>query len=103
MAWEGRTLPDNRGTSICLVTEELSYGKGSGGIGGAFHELALALRHAGHSVDLIYLPPDLPNESPAALVNYYADHGVRIIDPEIDRYVWAPYSYRNGPTRSFAI
>lgn len=93
-------MPDNSGTRICLVTEELSYGKGSGGIGGAFHELALALRRAGHSVDLIYLPPDLPNESATAVVNYYSDHGVRIIDANIDRYVWAPYSYEK---RSYAL
>jgi glycosyltransferase involved in cell wall biosynthesis len=93
-------LPDSSGTRICLVTEELSFGKGSGGIGGAFHELALALRRAGHSVDLIYLPPDLPNGSVAALVNYYADHGVRIIDANIDRYVWAPYSYEK---RSYGL
>ena len=39
LAWEGRTLPDISVTRICLVTEELSYAKGSGGIGGAFHEL----------------------------------------------------------------
>lgn len=100
LPWEGRALPDNGGTRICLVTEELSYGKGSGGIGGAFHELALALRRAGHSVDLIYLPPDLPDGFTAALVNYYAGHGVRVIDPNIDRYVWAPYSYEK---RSYAL
>jgi glycosyltransferase involved in cell wall biosynthesis len=93
-------LPDSRGARICLVTEELSYGKGSGGIGGAFHELALALRRTGHSVDLIYLPADLPNAPAETLVNYYADHGVRIIDPNIDRYVWAPYSHEK---RSYAV
>jgi glycosyltransferase involved in cell wall biosynthesis len=93
-------LQESRGARICLVTEELSYGRGSGGIGGAFHELALALRRAGHTVDLIYLPPDLPNRSTETLANYYADHGVRIIDTDIDRYVWAPYSYEK---RSYAV
>jgi hypothetical protein len=32
---------------VALVTEELSYGPGSGGIGGAFHELSLVLARAG--------------------------------------------------------
>jgi glycosyltransferase involved in cell wall biosynthesis len=78
---------------ICLVTEELSFGKGSGGIGGAFHELALALRSAGHSVDLIYLPADMSAKATQALVDYYDDRGIRIVDPAINEFVWEPFSY----------
>ena len=78
---------------ICLVTEELSFGKGSGGIGGAFHELALALRTAGHSIDLIYLPAGTSANPTQALADYYYDHGIRIIDATIDEFVWEPYSY----------
>jgi hypothetical protein len=77
---------------ICLVTEELSFGKGSGGIGGAFHELALALRTAGHSIDLIYLPAGTSANPTQALADYYYDHGIRIIDATIDEFVWEPYS-----------
>ena len=40
-----------------IVTEELAHGSGSGGIGGAFHELALLLAGSGHVVDIFYLPP----------------------------------------------
>ena len=93
-------MPDGAIARVCLVTEELSSGKGGGGIGGAFHELALALRRAGHSVDLIYLPPELSNAPPQTLVNYYADHGIRVVDVNIDRFVWAPYSYDK---RSYAL
>jgi glycosyltransferase involved in cell wall biosynthesis/GT2 family glycosyltransferase len=85
---------------ICLVTEELSFGKGSGGIGGAFHELALALRTAGHSIDLIYLPADISTNATKALVNYYDDRGIRIVDPAINEFVWEPYSYER---RSYGI
>ena len=78
---------------ICLVTEELSFGKGSGGIGGAFHELALALRTGGHSVDLVYLPADVSTKATQALVDYYDDRGIRIVDPAINEFVWEPFSY----------
>ena len=53
-------MPDISVTRICLVTEELSYAKGSGGIGGAFHELALALRRAEHRVALTTERLELP-------------------------------------------
>jgi len=85
---------------IALVTEELAFGKGGGGIGGAFHELGLALRRAGHVVDLIYLPVDPVIKPCDALVAYYADRGIRVVDPEIERFVWPPFSYER---RSYAL
>ena len=93
-------MPDGAIARVCLVTEELSSGKGAGGIGGAFHELALALRRAGHDVDVVYLPPDLSQASSEGLVNYYADHGVRLIELDMDRYVWPSYSHDK---RSYAV
>src|ERR1700722_13206757 len=92
-------MAERRACKIALVTEELAFGKGSGGIGGAFHELALALRRAGHAVDLIYLPADAtrPQE---ALIAYYADRGIRVVDPEIERHVWPPLSYER---RSYGL
>jgi hypothetical protein len=93
---EGQNVPDGAIARVCLVTEELSYGRGAGGIGGAFHELALALRRAGDMVDVIYLPA----AGSEALINYYADHGVRIVTLDIDYYVWAPHSYEK---RSYAL
>ena len=86
-------MPERRACKIALVTEELAFGKGSGGIGGAFHELALALRRAGHAIDLIYLPADAATRAEDALIAYYADRGIRVVDPEIERHVWPPLSY----------
>ena len=84
---------------IGLVTEELSFGSGSGGIGGAFHELALALTRSGYETDLIFLPADLalPKD---ALLAYYADRGIRVVIPDLDRHVWGPLSYEK---RSYAL
>ncbi len=49
--------PNNGGpTRVGLVTEELAGGGASGGIGSAFHELALALARAGLAVDVTYMP-----------------------------------------------
>lgn len=85
---------------VALVTEELSFGKGSGGIGGAFHELALALAGAGCAVDIIYLPIDPAAAKSADLVNYYADCDVRVIDPGIERFVWNQSAYE---ARSYGL
>lgn len=55
-----------RGTGplrICLVTEELPGVGGSGGIGAAFNELALALSLGGAVVDLVHLPNSQPELS----------------------------------------
>ena len=93
-------MKQKRPMRVCLVTEELSYGKGTGGIGGAFHELALALRRAGHAVDVIYVPEGDAAPLPPAAINYYDAHGIRLIDPDISQYVWSPFSYEK---RSYAI
>src|SRR5690349_18484671 len=82
---------------IGLVTEELSVGKGSGGIGSAFHELALLLRRVGHEVDLIFVGID--RQTSADIVGYYAAHGIKVIEPDIERYVWG----RSYEHRSYAL
>jgi glycosyltransferase involved in cell wall biosynthesis/GT2 family glycosyltransferase len=85
---------------VCLVTEELSLGPDSGGLGAAFHELALALKEAGHQVDLLFVPVDA-NAGPATkLASYYEDRGIRILDPGLGRFVWEPFTYER---RSYAI
>jgi GT2 family glycosyltransferase/glycosyltransferase involved in cell wall biosynthesis len=83
-----------------LVTEELSFGKGAGGIGGAFHELALTLRHAGNHVDIIFVPEFTETKAQKALTNYYDAHGIEVIDPAIDSFAWSPLSYDK---RSYAL
>jgi len=85
---------------VALVTEELSFGPGSGGIGGAFHELSLALARAGYSVDLLYLPINPEHQRDKAITDYYANHGVSVVTPDIDQYTWNPSCYVH---RSYAI
>lgn len=72
---------------IALVTEELARGMGSGGIGGAFHELALLLAKNGNLVDLIFVPcgewPDVKE-----VRQYYAAHGIGLVIPDMSEYVW---------------
>jgi glycosyltransferase involved in cell wall biosynthesis len=84
-------------STIALVTEELSIGRGSGGIGTAFHELAILLRGAGHEVDVIFVPID--GQAEDEVTNYYAAHGIQVIRPDIERFVWAQ-AYEH---RSYAI
>jgi hypothetical protein len=72
-------MPQWRTYRIAFVAEELAFGMGAGGIGGAFHELAIALRRAGNAVDLIYLPTEFAIESRDAMVAYYADHGIPVV------------------------
>jgi glycosyltransferase involved in cell wall biosynthesis len=85
---------------VCLVTEELSLGANSGGIGAAFHELALALREAGHQVDLLFVPTDVSAGPTAPLTSYYEDRGIRVVNPGLARFVWEPLTYER---RSYAI
>ena len=93
-------MSEGRVPRICLVTEELSFGKGAGGIGGAFHELALTLRHAGNHVDIIFVPEFTETKAQKALTNYYDAHGIEVIDPAIDSFAWSPLSYDK---RSYAL
>jgi glycosyltransferase involved in cell wall biosynthesis len=86
--------------AICLVTEELSLGSNSGGIGGAFHEMALALRASGHRVDILYVPIGQDTNESARLSRYYEDRGIHIIRPDLDQYAWEPSSYEK---RSYGI
>ena len=75
---------------IALVTEELSSSTGSGGIGGAFHELAIALAHAGHTVDIVFVPIEEAPGRRAALQTYYSAHAIRVLDVPFADYVWPP-------------
>ena len=64
---------------VCLVTEELSGIGGSGGIGAAFHELALLLAANGHDVDVLYCPiQDVPVESREPLRDRFAARGIKL-------------------------
>jgi len=85
---------------ICLVTEELSFGKGAGGIGGAFHELALLLARSGHETNLIYLPVDAEARPRAELLAYFGDRGIRVSSPDPSHHVWTPLSYEK---RAYAL
>jgi len=85
---------------VALVTEELSFGLGSGGIGGAFHELSLALTRAGYSVHLLYLPTNPEHQRDKATADYYSDHGVSVVIPDVDQYTWNPSCYVH---RSYAM
>ncbi len=71
-----------------LVTEELAHGSGSGGIGGAFHELALLLAGSGHVVDIFYLPPNPDQAQADDLISYYAGKGIGIHPLPVGDYVW---------------
>jgi glycosyltransferase involved in cell wall biosynthesis len=73
---------------IALVTEELAHGAGSGGIGGAFHELALLLRRSGHGVDVFYVPAQPQQASVDELQRYYAAHDIDVLPIPTDEYVW---------------
>jgi glycosyltransferase involved in cell wall biosynthesis len=84
-------------STVALVTEELSIGRGSGGIGTAFHEIAILLRGAGHEVEVIFVP--IGGEAEEEVINYYAAHGILVIRPDLERFVWAQ-SYEH---RSYAI
>ena len=86
--------------AICLVTEELSLGSNSGGIGGAFHEMALALRATGHPVDILYVPISHDANESARLSHYYEDRGIHVIRPDLGQHAWEPSSYEK---RSYGI
>jgi GT2 family glycosyltransferase/glycosyltransferase involved in cell wall biosynthesis len=86
--------------AICLVTEELSLGSNSGGIGGAFHEMALALRATGHPVDILYVPISHDANESVRLSHYYEDRGIHVIRPDLGQHAWEPSSYEK---RSYGI
>ena len=83
-----------------LVTEELSHGVGSGGIGGAFHELALLLARAGHHVDVFYAPANPAQADAAGLHGYYAGKGIGLHPVPIGDYAWNTGS---PEARSYAV
>ena len=87
-------------TRVALVTEELAFGPGSGGIGGAFHELSLAVARAGYAVDLLYLPINQEPQRDRDIADYYSDHGVTVAIPNIEQYTWSHSCYVH---RSYAV
>ncbi len=85
---------------IGLVTEEIAVGSGSGGIGGAFHELALLLAQAGHGVELIYAPVSSIQACPTAVATYYRRFGINVTPLPISDYVWDTSS---AEARAYAV
>ena len=83
-----------------LVTEELAHGIGSGGIGGAYHELALLLARAGHTVDVFYAPANPAQPDAAALHDYYAGKGIGLHPVPVGDWVWNTGS---PEARSYAV
>lgn len=83
-----------------LVTEELAHGVGSGGIGGAYHELALLLVRAGHTVDVFYAPANPAQAEAAALHGYYAGEGIGLHPVPVGDWVWNTGS---PEARSYAV
>lgn len=70
----------SRRLRVCLVTEELSGIGGSGGIGAAFHELALLLAANGHDVDVLYCPiAEVVDASREKLCSSFAARGVKLM------------------------
>ena len=78
---------------VCLVTEEISFGRGAGGIGGAFHELSLALAKAGHQVDIAHVPIDLRSPIDPFMASDFENRGIRLFRPDIEEFVWVPGDY----------
>jgi glycosyltransferase involved in cell wall biosynthesis len=73
---------------VGLVTEELASGTSSGGIGSAFHELAIALARAGYSVDVLYMPIVADAVDFATVATYYSAHSIRVLSIPVADYVW---------------
>ena len=85
---------------ICLVTEEISFGRGAGGIGGAFHELSLALIRAGHQVDIAHLPIELSSPIDPLMASDFANRGIRLFRPDVAEFAWAAGECEN---RSYGL
>lgn len=85
---------------ICLVTEELSSVGPSGGIGGAFEELALLLARKGAGVDVILVGSANDSQSRTEAVDRYLRLGVTLKFLDVRKYAWAA----DAPeARSYAI
>jgi glycosyltransferase involved in cell wall biosynthesis len=85
---------------VALVTEELSTGNGSGGIGGAFHELALALARHGLSVEIFFVPPEIDQKKIAQLAAYYSAYGVALHVVDVPVHSWSIHAPEH---RSYAV
>ena len=85
---------------IALVTEELAVGCGSGGIGGAFHELALLLKQAGHDITLVYAPASPVQATVEAVKEYYRGVGIAVTLLPVSDYVWATSA---AESRAYAV
>lgn len=84
--------------NICLVTSEIPGFGPSGGIGTAFHELAITLSQRGANVDILYTrikPDNIEN-----CVDYYEQNGINVFFIKPDDYVW---NYDPPLAKSYAI
>ncbi len=87
---------------IALVTEELAQGQGCGGIGGAFHELALLLARTGHTVDVLYAPTSPRQAAVEELARIYAAHGVVVQPLPVADHIWNTGSPEGRAYATFA-
>lgn len=86
---------------ICLVTEELANGEQSGGIGGAFLELAKVLARE-NEVDVLYCPVQHEDESKRNhLASYFSAFGVNVSFLDTQEYCWE--SHYNPVVRSYSV
>lgn len=91
--------PDAR-QRICLVTEELAIGEQSGGIGGAFLELARLLARE-NSVDVLYCPVQFPNDDKKGhLESYFSALGIRLSFLKSSEYCWEE---QGAAVRSYSV
>ena len=85
---------------VALVTEEIAIGSGSGGIGGAFHELALLLAQAGNTVELIYAPTSPLQATITAVQDYYRTMAIQVTTLPTSDYVW---DVNTAEARAYAV
>lgn len=92
---------DGRPLRVCLVTEELSGVGKSGGIGAAFHELAVALAAFGCVTDILHVPTAaLDSEQFRLTCARYAALGIKYDRLREDEYV---ATAATPQARSYAI
>ncbi|ALN92793.1 glycosyl transferases group 1 family protein [Lysobacter gummosus] len=87
--------------AVCLVTEELPGVGGCGGIGAAFHELALLLAARGALVDILFCPlSPLSDAEMVRLQEKFRDKSIKISFLDMNRYVDGPVSHER---RAYAV
>jgi GT2 family glycosyltransferase/glycosyltransferase involved in cell wall biosynthesis len=83
MSFSGLPAPDTEhGTPrlrICVASIDVAGPYTCGGVGAAFHGLALALARGGHEVTLLYVHDSFRRGSAAEWEDYFSRHGVRFV------------------------